>query len=145
MSPREFLEEKKQVGWRTAFAHFYHRRHLPTLAYVLLAVAIAFTIARVSDAQTNARSDLRTAAVEVVRSACERDNETREVLRGLLAENFAASKQYVKEGLLTQAQADRSDKLTREGIKKLSKTDCEASAAEFKLQSLAGERESDGG
>jgi hypothetical protein len=128
---RQFIRERKEVGTAQAAKNFVNRRHLPLLGYLLLAGASAYSVGAVRHEATTRRGDLRQAAVQVVRDGCKRDNQTRALLRGILKSSIPTTQQFVREGTLTQAQADRSIEATKVSLKRLHGIDCDKAAERF--------------
>lgn len=101
------------------------------LAYLTLAAAITYSIGYVRDEASNNREALAVSAKTVIVKSCNRDNDTRTTLRGLILSGIPQTKRLVREGTLTQAQADRQIKLTKEAVLKLPNTDCKKAGEDF--------------
>ena len=94
------------------------------MAYLLLAIVIAFTFAA---QRQNAKDDSARIASNtriVLIAGCERQNVLRSTLQELILAGIPQTEKFVKEGTLTQAQANRSIVQTRIAARKLAPTDC---------------------
>lgn len=103
----------------------------PLVGYIVLAVFVAYAIGAVRDQGSNGRNDLAGAAKAVIVDSCQRDNNTRAVLRNLMTQNIPQTKKFVAEGTLTQAQADRTIKATEDAVRNLPNTNCKAAGERF--------------
>lgn len=116
------------VGWL--------RRRLSLLAFIGLAGAISYAIAVESNHSTKARNDLRTAAVRVVISGCDRDNETRSALVAILKSGEEAS---VRRAKAEGRSVEEARNFYRQAYAKLETVNCVAVGEQFRKASLNGE------
>lgn len=114
--------------WRLRYV--WHRWSR-TAAYLLVAgmsiVALQVGLSNASES----REALADSARTVVIDGCERDNDTRAIIRQIIQSGKDDIEAYVKEGVLTREQADRALKANDQAIKKLPDADCEAAAAQI--------------
>jgi hypothetical protein len=99
-------------------------RNLGVVSYLILVAAIAFSMNSIQNESEDRRADIVHATQEVIHDSCERGNDTRRLLRGLIREGQTVNKKYLEEGLLTRAQYDRAIATNNEAIKKLHDIDC---------------------
>jgi hypothetical protein len=121
---KTLFKEGKSVGWSYAIRHFYQRRHLPVVAYLILAgfTGYAFSVER--DHSNQNRTQLAAQTRVVLLRGCERQNDLRVILQGILRQSEKSLDQYVKDGTLTQVQADRYRAQTQDALTKLQPTNC---------------------
>lgn len=100
------------------------RRYKAIIAYVFLVAAIAFSIQQSSAHSEQSRKDLAIQTRAVLLAACERNNELRKTLQEIIAQGAAQIEQYVKDGTLTQEQADRAIAQQRDAYNKVAPIDC---------------------
>lgn len=124
MSPVQFIKDSRERGFSTAFTDFKNRRHLPVVAYLILAGFTAFAFQQEREHSNQNREQLAQQTRVVLIAGCERQNQLRVTLQGLIASGIPQTKQYVKDGTLTPAQGDRSIAQSKTAIKTLAPVDC---------------------
>lgn len=105
------------------------QRNLGVVGFIILALAVIFALGEVRGEGKERRESLAASARLVVIEGCNRDNDTRRILREIINDGAAELDQYVKEGLITPAQAERARKQNQRAIKALGNTDCKAAAS----------------
>lgn len=125
MSPREFITDRKVYGLRYAVHRFYQRRHVPLIAYLVLAFMTGYSFKVERDHSNQNRAQLAQQTHSVLVSGCERNNALRISLQEILRSGIPQTQQYVKDGTITQVQADRSILLTKAAIRRVAPLDCE--------------------
>ena len=124
MSPVTFIKETRERGWRAAWSNFVNRRHLPVVAYLILAGFTAFAFNQEREHSNQNREALASQTRTVLVAGCERQNELRKTLQGLIASGIPQTKQYVKDGTITPAQGDRAIAQSQTAIKTIAPVDC---------------------
>lgn len=102
-------------------------RNLGWVSYLILVLAIAFSLNNVRNESAQRRTEIVQATQNVIYDSCERGNDTRALLRDLVREGNKNSKKYLEEGLLTKAQYKRAIALNADAVRKLADVDCKAS------------------
>lgn len=118
-----FSHHREAFGTRRALSLLIRRR-LPVLGYLILAIATGYTFQVERDHSDQNRHDLAVQTRTVLVKGCERQNVLRVTLRHLILQGIPQTKKFLKEGTLTQAQAHRTIKITRDAAKKLAPTNC---------------------
>lgn len=118
-------------GWLT--------RNLGWLSYLLLALAIAYSLNTVRMEGSERRNEIIAATQRVIRDSCERGNSQRIILRDLISQGNTTARQYRDEGLLTQAQYERAVENNREAVARLKDVDCEKAVSRVSDQGIKEE------
>jgi len=121
---RTLLKEGKSVGWSYAIHHFYQRRHLPLVAYLILVGFTGYAFAQEREHSNQNRADLAAQTRTVLLRGCERQNDLRKALVDILKQNDKSIDQYVKDGTITPAQGQRARAQTQKALIKIRPTDC---------------------
>lgn len=116
------------------FATIKSKISKPLIGYIVLALAIVWALGSVRSEGIHRREDLRDSAKTVIVQSCQRDNQTRKILRGLIASGIPQTKKLVKEGTLTKAQGARQIRLSNHAIKKLPPLDCKKLGERFQAK-----------
>lgn len=101
------------------------RRHSYVISYLILAAAFAYSINSVRAEGAQRRTEIVNATQQVIKDSCNRGNDTRQLLRGLITDGQGQLKLYLKDGVLTQAQYDRAIAANANAAKKLADVDCD--------------------
>ena len=121
---RTLFKEGPQMGWGYAIHHFYQRRHIALLAYLVLAGFTIFAFA----AERNHSNENRRALAEETRQTllkgCERQNELRDALRRIIRQSNGTIKLYVEAGTITPEQGKRAYAQNVQAIRVLADTNC---------------------
>lgn len=113
-------------GTVLAYIGLLLRRHRAIIAYLFLVAGIIFALASDQRHNSEARDRLAYQTRTVLVAGCERSNDTRVTLQGILRQNVPTVRQYVEEGTISEAQGERSIIATAKAVKKLRPVDCEA-------------------
>lgn len=124
MSPVQFVKDVRREGFSSAFTTFKSRRHLPLVAYLVLAGFTGFAFQQERTHSNQNREALAAQTRTVLIRGCERQNVLRHTLQGLVLSGIPQTKQYVKEGTITPAQGDRAIAQARTAASKLKPIDC---------------------
>lgn len=124
MSPKTFIKDKRTYGFRYAIHQFYQRRHIPLVAFLVLAIATGYSFKLERDHSNQSRRELATQTRQVLYQSCLRGNQLRSTLQHIILNGIPQTRQYVKDGTITQAQANRSIKLSREAAVGVAPIDC---------------------
>lgn len=116
------------------FTKIRSRTSKALIGYLILVLGILWAIGSVRNEGQDRRIDLRDSAKIVIIQGCERDNETRAILRGLVLSGVPQTQKLVKEGTLTKAQGDRQIALSKDAVKKLPDLNCKKVGAQFQLE-----------
>jgi hypothetical protein len=121
---KTLLKERKSIGWSRAIHHFYQRRHLPVVAYLVLAGFTGYAFQAERNHSNQNRVELAQQTHTVLVRGCERQNDLRKALVSILNESYKNINQYVKDGTITPEQAKRARAQTRAALLKIRPTDC---------------------
>lgn len=124
MSPVTLFKETREQGFRNAWGHFVDRRHLPVIGYLILAGFTGYAFQQEREHSNQNREAIAQQTHNTLVAGCERQNELRTTLRGLIARGIPQTRQYVKDGTLTPAQGDRAIAQSKTAIYTLRSTDC---------------------
>lgn len=124
MSPVTLFKETREQGFRSAWGHFVDRRHLPVVGYLILAGFTGFAFAEERAHSNQNRAALAAQTHKTLVAGCERQNELRVTLQGLIKSGIPQTKQYVRDGTITPAQGDRAIAQAQTAIKTLAPVDC---------------------
>lgn len=105
------------------------RRNLSWMAYIILALAIAYSLNDVRSEASQRRTEIVQATQKVIYDSCVRGNDTRALLRSLITDGQSQLKLYLKDGVLTQEQYDRAIAANKAAATKLSDVDCKAAVS----------------
>lgn len=119
-----FFTEQTQRAVRNAL-----RRYVRGAAVGFFVLVVAIIGVRFLDAQDSAkaRDSIVRSGDAVAVSGCNRDFDTIKILRAQIKRGKKVTLQYVAEGLLTQAQADRAIADTNRLLSRYTLPDCRAS------------------
>lgn len=124
MSPVTLFKETREQGFRNAWGHFVDRRHLPVVGYLILAGFTGFAFQQERSHSNENRAALAAQTRKTLIAGCERQNQLRVTLQGLISSGIPQTRQYVKDGTLTPAQGDRAIAQAKTAIHTLRPTDC---------------------
>jgi ABC-type lipoprotein release transport system permease subunit len=121
--PNHFQHERQVFGTWVAL-RFFLRRRLSVLGYLLLAAATAYTFSVERDHSNENRQQLAAQTRTVLIRGCERQNDLRRTLQHVVLQSIPQVQQYVKDGTLTQAQANRAIANAHKTAKAVAPTNC---------------------
>lgn len=116
-----FVHQRRSglVGW-------FHR-HRALIAYLILVLAIIWSLNSVRNEGIERRNDIAQATHQTLLASCERGNDTRRLLRDIISENFPALKRALRDHQISQVQYDRSLAANKLAVRKLHDVDCQES------------------
>lgn len=129
MSPVQLVRDTRREGFKRAWNSFRRRRHLlPVLAYIFLACMTAYTF-NAERHHSNENRDLLAQEVHATLvNGCDRGNELRATLQTIISNSAALQepqiKKALKDGQITQAQADLARQFTEKTLKDLGPINC---------------------
>jgi hypothetical protein len=100
------------------------RHRLPIAGYLVLAIATGFTFAAERQHASQQRTDLAAHTRATLIKGCNRNNDLRATIQDLILSSIPQTEQYVKDGTLTQAQADRAIAQSKIAAKKVAPINC---------------------
>jgi uncharacterized protein HemX len=100
------------------------RKRLPLAGYAVLAIATGFTLAAERQHSSQQRQDLANQTRTILTKSCQRDNNLRTTLQGIILTSIKQIDQSVKDGTITQAQADRYIAQSKDSAKKVAPLNC---------------------
>lgn len=124
MSPRTLLRERRILGWPEAIHHFYQRRHIPLLAFVLLAGFTGYSFALERQHSNANRHELAVQTHTVLIKGCERQNVLRSTLQQLLKDSQRATRIQFKAGKIPKDQYQFAQQFYKKQIVRLTPTNC---------------------
>lgn len=120
--PRQFVRDVKEDGWRSAWHHFKKRRHLlPLAGYLILALATAWSFKTADDARDRVADQTRSALI----AGCERANDNRQAIIGLVAQTVPPQRS-VEKGLITEQRRQDAIAFAELTERELAPVDCVA-------------------
>lgn len=129
--PNHFIHERRQYGTKVAIRRFFHRR-LSFFAFLILALAVAYSLASIRNEGITRRHELANAGAQAAYQTCQQINLLRQDLRGILIRSEVQTKLAIKNGVIPRSEAKTYLTATRKDIKQLHKRDCSSFAQPLK-------------
>lgn len=105
---------------------FFHRNR-PVIAYLLLVAALIWSLNSIRAEGVHRREEIAKVTNQTLLASCNRGNDTRKLLRGIIRANLPTLKQALNDGTINQVQYERALAANRAAIVKLHDVDCQKS------------------
>lgn len=124
--PNKLFPEIRSYGLRVALSRFSDRRHLRTVAYVVLALAVATALNTAINSGASSRHALAQGTQRAVQSACRDENQVRTIIRTILYSYVGQTKHAYQQGRITKADEALNLANLRMNIHRAAQTNCNA-------------------